>query len=288
MKNINELIEPICRLCPRQCGIDRNRYNGLCRTKNKLEIASYNLHFGEEPPISGTKGSGTIFFAGCNMSCVYCQNYPISQLKSAYRTISTDELAKIMLKLQKRGAHNINLITPSHFVHLICEAITKAKDSGLNIPVVYNTGSYDREDVIYYLDNYVDVYLADLKYFDNKLSKELSGIDDYFEIATKALKAMYETKGKLKTDKGIAKKGLIIRHLILPNHLDNTIKVLKWIENNLPNATISLMSQYFPAHKALRFNDINRKINYEEYMKILSVLEKSNIEGFIQDYCNDG
>ena len=287
MIGIEELVFPKCRLCPRQCGVDRNKYRGLCKTKNELEMASYNLHFGEEPPISGINGSGTIFFAGCNLSCVYCQNYPISQLKSAYRQISTDELAGIMIKLQKRGAHNINLVTPSHFVHLICNSIDKARTQGLNIPIVYNTSSYDREDVVLYLEKYVDIYLADLKYTDSSLSKSLSGVSDYFEIATKALLTMYKTKGALKVKKGIAISGLLIRHLILPGHLDNTIKALEWIENNLPKVPVSLMSQYFPAYRALKFKDINRKLQKIEYNKVLSYLNRTQIDGFIQDYCNN-
>ncbi len=287
MIDIEELVFPKCRLCPRQCGVDRNKYRGLCKTKNELEMASYNLHFGEEPPISGINGSGTIFFAGCNLSCVYCQNYPISQLKSAYRQISTDELAGIMIKLQKRGAHNINLVTPSHFVHLICNSIDKARTQGLNIPIVYNTSSYDREDVVLYLEKYVDIYLADLKYTDSSLSKSLSGVSDYFEIATKALLTMYKTKGALKIKNGIAISGLLIRHLILPGHLDNTIKALEWIENNLPKVPVSLMSQYFPAYRALKFKDINRKLQKIEYNKVLSYLNRTQIDGFIQDYCNN-
>lgn len=283
---LKRLAEYRCELCPRRCGVDRVRFNGLCKTKNELEIASYNLHFGEEPPISGINGSGTIFFAGCNLSCIYCQNYPISQLKSAYKKVSTDELAEIMIKLQKRGAHNINLVTPSHFIHLICESIDKAKKQGLKIPIVYNTSSYDRDDVILYLEKYVDIYLADLKYTDNSLSKTLSGVSNYFEIATKALMAMYKTKGPLEVENGIAKRGLIVRHLILPGHLDNTKKALKWIENNLPKVAVSLMSQYFPAYKAFEFKDINRKLKEAEYNEILIYLNKIQIEGFIQDYCN--
>ncbi len=273
-------------LCPRECGIDRNSHIGLCKTKNELEIASYNLHFGEEPPISGTRGSGTVFFAGCNLSCVYCQNYPISQLKSAYRSITTDELADIMIELQKRGAHNINLVTPSHFVHLICEAIDEARNRGLKIPIVYNTSSYDKEDVIYHISNYVDIYLADLKYVDNNLAKKLSKADNYFSVATKALLAMYKTKGGLKTENGIAKSGLMVRHLILPNHPDNTKRALVWIAKNLPGVSVSLMSQYFPAYKAFAFKDINRKVTEYEYDEILSFADYYGIEGYIQDYCN--
>lgn len=287
MKYLDDLVKNSCILCPRECKVNRNLHNGLCKTRNKVEIASYNLHFGEEPPISGKNGSGAIFFAGCNLSCVYCQNYPISQLKSAYRTISTEELADIMIKLQKRGAHNINFVTPTHFVHLICIALEIAKDKGLSIPIVYNTSSYDEESVIYYLKNYVDIYLADLKYSDNNLAKRLSGVSNYVETAEKAIIAMFKTKGNLVVNQdGIAKKGVIIRHLVLPNHIDNTKNVLKWIHTNFPNAHLSLMRQYFPAYKAERFNDIKSKLSKKEWSAVLKMLDNlHNIKGFIQDAC---
>ncbi len=285
-----KLTKLYCKLCPRECNIDRNRYAGLCKTKNTLEIASYNLHFGEEPPISGKNGSGTIFFAGCNLSCIYCQNFPISQLKSAFKVISEEELADIMIQLQSKGAHNINLVTPSHFIHLICKSIDLAKEKGLTIPIAYNTSSYDKPEVIEYLSNYIDIYMADLKYTDNNISKKLSGIDDYFDIATKAILAMHKTKGSLKTQNGIATKGLIIRHLVLPNLIDNTKQALKWIVDNLPDTPISLMFQYFPAYKAFNDSTINRKVNYEEYLEIIDFMNGLNLKGFIQEfnheYCN--
>ena len=282
---LKRLVENGCELCPRRCGVDRNKYKGLCKTKNELEIASYNLHFGEEPPISGKRGSGTIFFAGCNLSCIYCQNYPISQLKSAYKTISVRELADIMIKLQKRGAHNINLVTPSHFIHLICQSIAIAKTIGLNIPVVYNTSSYDSAEVIEYIKDYVDIYLADLKYSDDNLAKELSGVSDYFDAAARALLSMYKTKGELKIKNGIAARGLIIRHLVLPNHINNTKNVLSWIFDNMPNAYISLMFQYFPAYKAFDNKKLNRKLTYEEYERVMEFVDKfGNVKGFIQEY----
>jgi len=287
MKYLDDLVKKNCILCPRECKVNRNLHNGLCKTRNKVEIASYNLHFGEEPPISGKNGSGAIFFAGCNLSCVYCQNYPISQLKSAYRTISTEELADIMIKLQKRGAHNINLVTPTHFVHLICIAIEIARDKGLFIPIVYNTSSYDKENVIYYLKSYVDIYLADLKYSDNNLAKKLSGVSNYVETAEKAIIAMFKTKGNLVVNQdGIGKKGVIIRHLVLPNHVDNTKNVVKWIHTNFPNAHLSLMSQYFPVYKAEKFSDIKSKLGKKEWSAVLEMLDNlHNIKGFIQDAC---
>ncbi len=242
------------------------------------------MHFGEEPSITGTNGSGTIFFAGCNMGCIYCQNYPISQLKSAYRRVTPEELANEMLKLQRKKAHNINLVTPSHFVHLICDAIEMAKEKGLTIPIVYNTSSYDTAEVIRLMKDCIDIYLADLKYVDARLSFKLSGVKDYFEVATSALKAMYETKGSLKIESSLATKGLLVRHLILPGHLENSKSVLKWIEQNLPGVPVSIMFQYFPAYKAIHLQGINRKLTQDEYNEIIDFISNLNIDGFLQEF----
>ena len=283
MEELNDLVGNSCKLCPRECGVDRNKSKGLCKTSNRLEIASYNVHCGEEPPVSGKNGSGTIFFAGCNLGCIYCQNYPISQLVKAKKVISTDGLANIMLELQRRKAHNINLVTPSHFVHLIVEAVKIAKNRGLKIPIIYNTSSYDKEEVIYALDNFVDVYLSDLKYADDKISKELSGVSNYFNVATRAILAMHETKGELILKDGLAKEGLIVRHLVLPGFLENTEKVLRWLKNNISNVTVSIMFQYFPVYKALSHSKINRKVNVEEYFAVLELVDKLNLNGFVQE-----
>jgi len=283
MLTLKDLVGNSCKLCPRECGVNRNRFKGLCKTSNKLEIASYNIHCGEEPPISGKNGSGTIFFAGCSMGCIYCQNYPISQLVKAKRTVTTEELADMILKLQKKGAHNINLVTPSHFVHLIVDAIEIARNKGLTIPIVYNTSSYDKEEVIYALRDFVDVYLADLKYTDNEMSKELSGVSDYFDVAKRAILAMYETKGRLILKDGIAKRGLIVRHLVLPGFLENTERSLRWLKENVPDVTVSVMFQYFPAYKALKHEKLNRKINADEYFYVLDLVEKLGLDGYIQE-----
>jgi len=280
--DIGKLVGTSCRLCPRNCKIKRNENVGLCKTKNEIEIASYNLHFGEEPPISGINGSGTVFFAGCNLSCVYCQNYPISQLKSAYKTISTLELANIFLDLQRRKAHNINLVTPSHFVHLIVKAIDIARGYGFKLPICFNTSSYDKVEVIEFLQDYVDIYLADLKYADNDLANKYSGVSDYFEVATKAILKMQQTKGALILKDNIAVKGLIIRHLVLPNHIDNSKKVLEWIVNNIENPTISLMRQYFPAYKAFNYLEISEKLSTTHWNQILEYAYKLGIDGYIQ------
>jgi len=280
--DIEKLVSNSCRLCPKNCRVDRNKKEGLCKTKNQIEIASFNLHFGEEPPISGKLGSGTVFFAGCNMACVFCQNYPISQLKSAYKVVDIYALADIFLDLQNRKAHNINLVTPSHFVHLICKAIYIARQKGLTIPICYNTSSYDKAEVIEFLKDYVDIYLADLKYADNDLAKRYSGVADYFEVATKAILKMQETKGHLTLQNNLATKGLIIRHLVLPNNIDNSKRVLDWVVNYIENPIISLMRQYFPAYKAFDYPEISKKLVSRQWNEILEYAYKLGIDGYIQ------
>lgn len=282
MLDIEKLVSNSCRLCPKNCKVDRNKKEGLCKTKNQIEIASFNLHFGEEPPISGKLGSGTVFFAGCNMACVFCQNYPISQLKSAYKVVDIYALADIFLDLQNRKAHNINLVTPSHFVHLICKAIYIARQKGLTIPICYNTSSYDKAEVIEFLKDYVDIYLADLKYADNDLAKRYSGVADYFEVATKAILKMQETKGPLTLQNNLATKGLIIRHLVLPNNIDNSKRVLDWVVNYIENPIISLMRQYFPAYKAFDYPEISKKLISRQWNEILEYAYKLGIDGYIQ------
>jgi putative pyruvate formate lyase activating enzyme len=280
--DIEKLVSNSCRLCPKNCKVDRNKKEGLCKTKNQIEIASFNLHFGEEPPISGKLGSGTVFFAGCNMACVFCQNYPISQLKSAYKVVDIYALADIFLDLQNRKAHNINLVTPSHFVHLICKAIYIARQKGLTIPICYNTSSYDKAEVIEFLKDYVDIYLADLKYADNDLAKRYSGVADYFEVATKAILKMQETKGPLTLQNNLATKGLIIRHLVLPNNIDNSKRVLDWVVNYIENPIISLMRQYFPAYKAFDYPEVSKKLIFRQWNEILEYAYKLGIDGYIQ------
>jgi putative pyruvate formate lyase activating enzyme len=280
--DIEKLVSNSCRLCPKNCKVDRNKKEGLCKTKNQIEIASFNLHLGEEPPISGKLGSGTVFFAGCNMACVFCQNYPISQLKSAYKVVDEYALADIFLDLQNRKAHNINLVTPSHFVHLICKAIYIARQKSLTIPICYNTSSYDKVEVIEFLKDYVDIYLADLKYADNDLAKRYSGVADYFEVATKAILKMQETKGPLTLQNNLAIKGLIIRHLVLPNNIDNSKRVLDWVVNYIENPIISLMRQYFPAYKAFDYPEISKKLVSRQWNEILEYAYKLGIDGYIQ------
>lgn len=275
-----------CTLCPHKCGINRLKgYTGRCKCDDKLKIALASLHMFEEPCISGKNGSGTVFFSNCNLNCIYCQNYEISHLGKG-KEITIEHLAEIFLKQQEKGAHNINLVTPTMYVMQIIEAIKIAKSKGLNIPIVYNSNGYENVDTIKLLDGYIDVYLPDLKYYSNELSKKYSNINNYFETATSAIKEMYNQVGKAQFDQnGMIKKGVIIRHLVLPNHIQNTKNILKWISDNMPkDIYVSVMAQYFPSYKAKEDDLINRKLNKKEYGEILNYLYSLDLEnGYIQE-----
>jgi len=283
IEKLNNLLNP-CTICPFKCKINRfEESTGRCRTGYPLRIASYNLHFGEEPPITGTKGSGTIFFSGCSLRCFFCQNYPISQLLNG-NEVSIEELAGFMLSLQKKGAHNINLVTPTHFVPQIVEALNIAVKRGLHIPIVYNSSGYDDIDVLKTLDGIIDIYLPDMKYGDNENAQKYSGAKNYVEINKIAIREMYNQVGELILDEnGVAKRGLIIRHLVLPNNISGTKNVLEFIAGLSNTITVGLMSQYFPAHKAVNIAEINRKINYSEYKIARSLLDRFGlINGWTQ------
>jgi putative pyruvate formate lyase activating enzyme len=263
-----------CNICPRACGVDRHIKTGDCGEPFLPKIASANLHTGEEPPISGNNGSGTIFFSGCNMHCVFCQNYPISQLHQANKKYTIDELGDLMLSLQKRKAHNINFVSPSHYLYQMVMAIKTAIQKGFNLPIVYNSSGYDKADVICDLANIVDVYLPDAKYANNILAKKFSGASNYVENNRATLKEMFTQKGAdiQLDDNGIIQNGLIIRHLVLPNEVQNSKDVLHRIATELsPKIHLSLMSQYFPAHLAKtdeQFTSINRGITADEYNEV--------------------
>ena len=275
-----------CTLCPHMCKINRNNGKiGRCKSTGNVKIALASLHHFEEPCISGKNGSGTVFFSNCNLSCVFCQNYKISQLGLGHE-ISIDELANIFLDQQKSDAGNINLVTPTMYVPQIIEAIKIAKSNGLKIPIIYNSNGYENVETIRLLKDYIDVYLPDLKYFDNDLAKKYSGINNYFENASKAILEMYFQVGLPVFDENrLIKKGLIIRHLVLPNHIDNSKKVLLWIKENLPqDVYVSLMAQYFPTYKAKSIEDLNRKLSKEEFEEIKNYLEKLDIHnGYFQE-----
>ena len=274
-----------CTICPHNCKIDRTKNPGRCKSTDKIKIALYSIHNFEEPCISGEKGSGTIFFSNCNMNCVFCQNYEISQL-GRVKEITIEELADIMIKQQDRNVQNINLVTPTSYTLHIIEAIKIARKKGLKIPIVYNTNGYESIETLKLLEGYVDIYLPDLKYYYNDLAKKYSKIDNYFEIATKAIQEMYRQVGVPVLDEnGVMKKGLMIRHLILPNEVQNSKKVLKWIKENIDsNVYVSIMAQYFPTYKAKEIPELARKITKEEYEKVENYLYELDLEnGYIQE-----
>ncbi len=274
-----------CEICPHKCNVNReNGQIGRCKCNDKIKIALVSTHEYEEPCISGKNGSGTVFFSNCNLNCMYCQNYEISQLGKG-REITIEELADIFIKQQEKGVNNINLVTPTMYAYQIIEAIKIARKNGLNLPIIYNTNGYERVETIKALDGYIDVYLPDLKYYSDTLSKKYSNVDKYFEVATKAIKEMYRQVGQATfNEKGIIQKGVIIRHLILPNHLQNTKHILKWIKENLGDIYVSIMAQYFPTYKAKGDSLIGRKLTKKEYKEIenfLYTLELQN--GYIQE-----
>ncbi len=275
-----------CTICPHKCKINRNENQiGRCKAKDTVKIALYSIHDFEEPCISGEKGSGTVFFSNCNLNCVYCQNYEISQLGKG-KEITIEELADIFLKQQAKDVENINLVTPTSYVPQIIEAIKIAREKGLKLPIVYNTNSYENIDTLKMLEGYVDIYLPDLKYADDKLAKDYSNIENYFEIATQAIKEMIRQVGKTRiNENGIMQKGVLIRHLVLPNNVDNSKKVLKWIRENIPKSTyVSIMAQYFPTYKAKEMTDLNRKLTKKEWSEIEDYIDELNIEnGYVQE-----
>lgn len=275
-----------CEICPHQCKINRNKGKiGRCKATDKVKIALYSVHDFEEPCISGKKGSGTVFFSNCNLNCIYCQNYEISQLGRG-KEITIEELAEIFLIQQEKGVENINLVTPTSYVIQIIEAIKIARKNGLTLPIVYNTNAYENVETLKLLEGYIDIYLPDLKYAENELGKKYSKIDNYFEIATRAIQEMLKQVGVPKlNEKGIMEKGVLIRHLVLPNQIENSKKVLRWIKENLPKEIyISVMAQYFPTYKAKEDEKLNRKLTRREWQEIENYIEELEIEnGYVQE-----
>lgn len=272
-----------CKLCGFECKVNRNEKLGVCKCGNLPKLALVSRHMWEEPCISGENGSGTIFFSGCNFSCVFCQNAKISQ-EGYGKEISIERLANIMIEQQVRDVHNINLVSPTPYVPMIIEAIKMAREKGLNLPIVYNTNGYETVETIKMLKGYVDVYLPDLKYFDDEIGLEYSKVPHYFETASKAIVEMYKQVGTPKfDDKGIIVSGLIIRHLILPGQVLQTKKILQWIKENLPqDVYISIMAQYFPTYKANEYENLARKITEKEYKMVLHLLRDFE-NGYIQE-----
>ncbi|MCP4653504.1 MAG: radical SAM protein [Candidatus Omnitrophica bacterium] len=272
-----------CDICPRNCHVNRlNNEVGYCGAAKDTVIYSAFGHTGEEPVISGQNGSGTIFFSGCNLKCVYCQNHIFShQMKG--KSLDTAALAKTMFKLQKENVNNINLVTPTHYLIQILQALKIAKKNGLNIPIVYNTSGYEKKEIIQQLRASVDIYLTDIKYTDTDMAKHFSNASNYPKYCLESVKEMYRQKPTLKLSGDIAKEGLIIRHLVLPNHIQQSKNVLSWIKENTPTACVSVMFQYRPYFKANQYAQINRSINESEYEEIKSYTQKLELNGWIQD-----
>jgi putative pyruvate formate lyase activating enzyme len=275
-----------CCICPRECKVNRlNDKKGFCRIGLKPKLCSFMPHHGEEPPISGTRGSGAIFFSGCNMSCLYCQNYEFSQLDEG-REVEFEELATFMLQLQALGCHNINLVTPTHIIPQILKSLELAIPKGLKIPVVYNTGGYELPEMIKLLDGIVDIYLPDMRYADNEMAIKYSSAPKYPRFNQAALKEMHRQVGVAEIDEeGIIRKGIIIRHLVLPNNISGTDKIMRFIAEELSKDTyISLMSQYSPCYKADQFQEISRRITEQEYEDAKAGMEKYGLyNGWTQD-----
>jgi len=280
IKKLYQLMEK-CSLCPRNCGVNRLKGQiGACRTAKDFKVASINLHFGEEPPISGEKGSGTVFFTNCNLSCVFCQNYPISQLGNG-NSITTEQLADKMIELQNKGANNINLVTPTHVYPMVAETIFIARQKGLKIPVLSNCGGYESKEVLELMEPFIDIYMPDMKYSCDENAKKYSKIDKYVENNRIAIKEMYRQKGILLFDDN----DLGIRHLVLPNNISGSKETFEFIAEEISQDTyMSVMAQYHTANISSQFEELNRKISQEEYDKVLEIFEKVGLyNGWLQE-----
>ena len=275
-----------CNICPRRCGADReNGSLGFCGASNKIRIARAALHFWEEPCLSGKNGAGTVFFSHCNMKCVYCQNYRIST-RGAGHEVSIGELAEIFLDLQSRGANNIDLVTPTHYALDIAEAVKKAKNSGLHIPVLYNCGGYESVETLKRLEGLIDIYMPDMKYYRDKYAVKYSSAPRYFETACAALEEMYRQTGAFVLDEnGIMQSGVIVRHMMLPGLMLDTKKIMDYLFDTYGNNIyISLMSQYTPLKNVERFPELNRKIDMKKYNSIVDYCMNRGMENvFIQE-----
>ena len=274
-----------CNICPRNCKVNRNSNElGFCKAGNKIKIARYSLHFWEEPCISGEAGSGTIFFSGCNLKCIFCQNYDIS-FNNSGKEISIERFAEICLELQEKGALNINLVTPTIYIPLIKEGLILAKKKGLNIPIVYNTSGYESLESLKELDGLIDIYLPDFKYFDNCLASKFSSAQNYFEVASLALKEMFRQVGTPIFENDIMKKGVVVRHLLLPKHIDDSKKVIKYLYDTYKdNIYISIMNQFTPVRKIDKYKELNETIEDSEYDELINYALDIGIEkAFIQE-----
>lgn len=276
----------LCNLCPRECNVDRGLSKmGFCKVPNHIKVARAELHFWEEPCISGDEGSGTVFFSGCNLRCVYCQNRKIAE--GVYgKEITVDRLAAIFLELQEKGANNINLVTPSHYVLQIVKALKQAKEKGLKVPVVYNSSAYEKVEALKLLEGYVDVYLPDFKYMDSHLSGKYSKAEDYSYVAKQAIREMVRQVGLPKfDDRDMLKKGVVVRHLVLPGYVEDSKEIIKYLYDTYGNDIfISILSQFTPLEGLEKYPEINRKLTEEEYEEVVNYAIEIGVEnGFIQE-----
>jgi putative pyruvate formate lyase activating enzyme len=268
-----------CSLCPRECHIDRlSRELGFCRTGEKAKVASLHAHFGEESPLVGRGGSGTIFFMSCNLLCYFCQNYDISH-DAGGGEVGPEELADMMLSLQKRGCHNINFVTPSHVVPQILQALFSAVERGLNVPLVYNTGGYDKVETLEILEDVFDIYMPDFKFWEARWSEKFCKAPDYRKIAAAAIKEMHRQVGDLAIDAaGIAEKGLLVRHLVMPNDVSNTKEVMTFLADKISEDTyVNVMDQYHPCGKATLDPAINRRLTRKEYVEAIRLTREAGL-----------
>lgn len=265
-----------CRLCPTNCGVNRKEAKGVCMQSEKARLTNAVVHTGEEPPLIHGSGAGAVFFSGCSMKCCYCQNFAFSQ-KNNGKDYCSWELGEVFLDLQKKGCSNLDLVTPTPHLPSVVEALVYAIPKGLTLPIVYNTSSYDNVEIIQLLEGIVDVYLADIRYTDNEMGLRYSGVKDYWTQAQRVIREMYRQKGS---------KGLIIRHLVLPNGISGTEKAMAFIAEELsPSVNVSLMSQYFPVYKAKEFSAINRKLTESEYSQSIEMMERYGIfNGWTQEF----
>ncbi len=270
-----------CSLCPNGCKIDKSIYKGTCGTDDKVRIAKFYLHPFEEPIVSGKNGSGTVFFCGCSLKCVFCQNYELSRNERG-KEISVKELADIFKQLENDGAHNINLVNPTHYSNKIIEALEIYRP---NIPVVYNTHGYERLEIIEKMNDYVDVYLPDMKYFSPAISKRYTGKENYFEIASRAIEFMANNKPIIMGNDGLIKQGVIVRHLVLPQCTSDSKKIIDWFSNIKDKAFLNVMSQYTPFGKIDDFPELKRKITRREYDAVMDYAMSKNIDQmFYQEF----
>jgi putative pyruvate formate lyase activating enzyme len=281
IKKAYEILEN-CRLCPRECEVNRlEDEKGICRTGRLAMVSSYNPHFGEEEPLVGTHGSGTIFMTNCNLLCVFCQNWDISHLSEG-REVSSKTLASMMLHLQKQGCHNINFVTPSHTVPQILDALPHAIEGGLNVPLVYNTGGYDAVETLKLLEGIFDIYMPDFKFWDPEMSRKYLKAPDYPERAREALKEMHRQVGDLTlNENGIAVRGILLRHLVMPEGLAGTRDIMRFIVREIsPNTYVNVMDQYRPCGNAYKYPSINRSITHDEYEEALRAASEEGITRF--------